>query len=91
MLYSSLNYGFIPRDLTAFVRAVGAAVGVPSADVDRLVDELHELCRAYEWASGVLVTGGAFLWDEDDKDDADLPTYISWADVVKARYGVGSR
>lgn len=76
----SLNFGFIPSDLTKFVRAVGVAVGVTSADACRLAEELHDLIRAYEWASGTLVTGGAWLFAEDD--DEDLPRYVAWGQWV---------
>jgi hypothetical protein len=90
-LYSSLNYGYVPNDLSEFVRGVGRKVGIEPAEITRLADDLHELVRRYEWASGIVVTGSRFLFDEDEADDANLPKYVSWADVVKARYGVRAR
>ena len=82
VLYLSLNFGFIPSDLTRFVRTVAGSVGIERAEVERLVRELRELVRMYEWASGVLVTGGAWLFDEDDDDDDDLPRYVAWGQWV---------
>jgi hypothetical protein len=81
LLYSSLNYGFIPNDMPALVRAAGVAFGIEVAEVEILVGELRELVRAYEWAGGVLVTGGTFLFDEDDEDDENMPQYVSWQQV----------
>ena len=88
VLYSSLNYGYIPNDLSEFVRSVGRSVGIEPAEITRLADDLHELVRRYEWASGIVVTGARFLFDEADEDDERLPQYAAWGEIVKARYGV---
>ncbi|MDQ1455186.1 MAG: hypothetical protein QOH28_806 [Actinomycetota bacterium] len=45
LLYTSLNFGFIPTDLPEKVRAVGTALGIDRAEIERLVAELGDMPR----------------------------------------------
>jgi hypothetical protein len=87
VLSLALNFALVPSDMPELVRAVGAAVGIEPAEVERLVDDLGECVRRYKFASGVLVTGGDFIFGDDEHDD-DLPKYVSLAQIVRARYAI---
>jgi hypothetical protein len=74
LLYLSLNLGFVPADMPETVRAVGAAVGIDRAEIERLVGELGECVRRYRLASR-RVPGGAWFFDEGG---GDAVRHISW-------------
>ena len=63
--------------MPATVRAVGAAIGIARAEVERLVAELRRTDPPRPAHGPRLLSGGEWLFGPEDDDEPDV-RYVSW-------------
>jgi hypothetical protein len=66
LLYISLCFGFVPKDVEETVTAVGAALGISAVEVSRLTRELEQCVEHYR-AIAVVQEPWPFWWMGSDR------------------------